>query len=172
MAGREGEAPVGPPERLAADHDLTDFRCGRDELDDWLRRHARRNEGETSRTYVVPRGRRVVGYYCLAAGSVMRDALPRRMRHDTPEQVPIVVLGRLASDMRFQRRGLGRGMVQEAILRTLRAAEEIGVRALLVHALDDEAAGFYARFDFIPCPLGERTLVLSVETARRSLLPG
>ena len=160
-----------PPERLTADHELAEFACGREELDTWLKGHAIANEGKTSRTFVVPIAQRVVGYYCLSAGAVMRGELPRKMRHDTPQQVPVVVLGRLATDIKFAGRGIGKGMLREAIVRTIRLSEELGVRALVVHALDAEAANFYLPFNFIPYPIGDRTLLLPIETAMSALLP-
>jgi len=92
------------------------------------------------------------------------------MRHDTPEQIPVVILGRLATDKSFEHRGIGTGMLQEAIARLLTTAAEIGVRALIVHALDDDAVKFYLRFGFVPSPIGGRTLLLPVETARRALI--
>ena len=113
-------------------------------------------------------GVRVVAFYCLSAGSVTRRDLPRRLRHDTPDAIPIVVMGRLAVDAAFQGRGLGQGLLRDAILRTLTAAETIGVRALLVHALDD-AAPFYRKYGFVSSPINERTLILPLETARAAL---
>ena len=162
--------PLRPPAAITAAHDLSEFSCAAEPLNDWLKRRALKNEGNTARTYVVAQGNRVVAYYTLAAGSVMRAALPRSLRHDTPEQIPVVILGRLATDRRFERRGIGAGMLQEAITRLLTASVEIGVRALIVHALDDAAVGFYRRFGFVASSIDDRTLVLPVETARRAVL--
>jgi GNAT superfamily N-acetyltransferase len=160
-----------PPEPLTADHDLTRFSCGRPELDDWLKRHALANEGRTSRTYVVSLERRVLAFCALAAGSVQREVLPRKLRHGTPQQIPVIVLGRLGTDEAFQGRGIGKHLLRDAIARTIAAAKTIGVRALLVHALDAEAAMFYAKYGFVPCPVGERTLLLPLETAIGALAP-
>lgn len=159
-----------PPEAITAAHDVSGFECTREPLNTWLKRHALRNEGRTSRTYVVAHGARVVGYYALAAGGVSRETLPHALRNDTPPMIPMVVLGRLATDKNFEGRGIGTGMLQEAISRTLKMADEIGVRGMLVHALDDEAARFYRRFQFVPCPVGDRTLLLPVETAQQALV--
>ena len=159
-----------PPEAITAAHDVSGFSCRREELNEWLKKHALANEEGGSRTYVVPHGKRAVSYYSLAAGAIGREALPRAIRHDNPAQIPLVVLGRLATDRIFERRGLGSAMLNEAISRTLAAASQIGVRALLVHAIDDEAVRFYRKFGFVPTPIGERTLLLPVETARQSLL--
>ena len=163
------EPAFRPPEAITAAHDTGPFASTRDTLNVWLKRHALKNEGRTSRTYVVAQGTRVVGFYALAAGGVTRDTPPRSVRHDSPSTVPLVVLGRLATDQTFEGRGIGSGMLRDAIARTLRSAGEIGVRGLVVHALDDDATKFYLRYGFVPCPVGERTLFLAVETALRAL---
>lgn len=102
------------------------------------------NEGTSSRTFVVcDDGDTVVGYYTLATGSVARTEVPRRIRHNLPNPVPIMVLGRLAVDKRYQGLKLGSALLREAMLRTLRVSEQAGVRALVVHEIDDEAVAFY-----------------------------
>ncbi len=164
-----GGPNLRPPEAITAAHDLTPFECRHEELTRWLKHRALANEGRNSRTYVVAEGMRVVGYYALAAGDVERAALPGKLRHDNPTRIPVTVLGRLATDRNYERRGIGGGMLREAIVRSLTAAAQIGVRALLVHAIDDEAAGFYAKYGFLPTPIGKRTLLLPIETARRAL---
>ena len=118
----------------------------------------------------MPVGQRVVGYYCLAAGSVNREELPTAaLRRNMPDKAPVVVLGRLATDRTLEGRGIGTGMLQEAISRMIATGNEIGVRGLLVHALDQDAAGFYRKFGFVACSIGDRTLLLPVETAIRAL---
>ena len=156
-------------QRLVAGHDVASFACGRPDLDEWLKRRALSNEGRASRTYVVATGVRVVGYYSLAAGAVERVAVPRKIRHDLPESVPVMVLGRLATDVSFQGRGVGKGMLKDALVRSIAVSEVIGIRAVLVHALDDDAVTAYAPFGFVPSPIGERTLVLPIETVIRAL---
>lgn len=169
LPSHAGGPQLRPPQAITVTHDVTPFESRREELNIWLKRRALANEGRTSRTYVVGHGPRVVGYYTIAAGGVSRDALPRALRHDNPDQIPVVVLGRLATDKNYERRGIGAAMLKEAITRTLSAATEIGVRALLVHAIDQEAASFYLKYDFVPSPIGERTLLLPVETAMRAI---
>ncbi|MFM7347782.1 MAG: GNAT family N-acetyltransferase, partial [Tagaea sp.] len=110
---------LNPPVPLTAAHELDSFRSSNDKLDEWLKRRALANEGRTARTYVVTVGARVVGYYTLASGSVARTALPKRLQRETPDTVPVVVLGRLATDRDFERRGIGRAMLREAIARTI-----------------------------------------------------
>ena len=109
--------PLTPPSPLSPAHDCSQFACGRPALDDWLRRSALKSEGRTARTYAVAVGPRVVAYYGLAAGAVVRKALPSaRARRNTPAEVPVVVIGRLAVDLRYQRRGIGAGLLKDAIL--------------------------------------------------------
>lgn len=172
MTGGRARAgvPLAAPAPLASNHDCSGFRCGRPQLDDWLRASASRSEGRTARTYVVAAGVRVVAYYSLAAGAVLRKTLPSaRARRNTPAEVPVVVIGRFAVDLEYQRRGIGAGMLKDAILRAVAASRAIGVRAILVHAIDDDAAGFYRRFGFKPSPVEPRTLMLAIETAVAAL---
>jgi GNAT superfamily N-acetyltransferase len=156
-------------ERLSEMHDLAAFDCDNEKLNDWLRRHARNNEGRASRTFVVPVRDEVIGYYSLAAGSVMRGELPRKLRHGTPEPVPIIVLGRLAVDNRHKKRGLGAALLKDAILRSLGAGESVGVLAIMVHAIDDQAGAFYRKYGFVSSPTNELTFVLPMETAKAVL---
>lgn len=163
-----GGPQLRPPEAILRSHDVSAFASKSDELNYWLKRHALRNERKTARTYVVTHGQnRVVGYHCVAAGGVSREELPRNMRRNTPEEIPVVVLGRLATDQNYERRGIGSGMLADAISRTLNSAAEIGVRALVVHALNESAIQFYIKYGFVLSPLSERTLILPVETARQ-----
>ena len=124
------------PTPLRPDHDTERFDSGEPELDDWLRKRALRNDSEgASRTYVVCEAGspRVVAYYCLATGAVLRNQAPGRISRNMPEPIPVMVLGRLAVDRSFAGRGLGSGLLRDAILRTLQAADIAGIRALLVH---------------------------------------
>ena len=111
MNRRKGQERVlKAPEKLTADHQLEDFQCGIPSLDDWLKRRAWRNEQEgASRTYVLCAGNRVVGYYCLAAGSVMAAHVPGKVRRNMPDPIPVMILGRLAIHQDWKGQGLGRG---------------------------------------------------------------
>jgi GNAT superfamily N-acetyltransferase len=151
-----------------------DFNCGRPPLDDFLKQRATRNEGRASRTYVVtsPGGvdaGSVIAYYTLAAGAVAHDDAPPWARRNMPNPIPVIVLGRLAVDSRHHGRGLGKAMLREAIQRTLEASRTIGARALILHAIDDEAIGFNAPYGFRRFPTGSRTMFLPVETLTASL---
>lgn len=155
------------PEPIGPAHDVSDFDCGRPVLDDWLKRSALKNEAsDASRTYVVCEDGHVAGYYCLATGSVARREAPGAVRRNMPEPIPVMVIGRLAVDRRFQGRGLGSGLLRDAVLRTLRAGEIAGLRAILVHALDDEAARFYRGHGFVPSPIDDLVLMLKLDAVR------
>jgi predicted N-acetyltransferase YhbS len=141
------------PAPIRSDHPVHEFDCGKPPLDNWLKDHALANEGRASRTYAVvakdgPQSGKVVCYYALATGSIELSDLPRRLRHKLPNPVPVILLGRLAVDRRHKGAGLGRAMLREAIFRTIEVAQSAGVRALIVHPIDDEAAAFYGRFGF------------------------
>jgi len=96
-----------------------------------------------SRTFVVCQDDKVVGYYVLATGSVMHKDAPGKIKRNMPEPVPVMVLGRLAVDKGAQSMGIGRGLLKDAILRTITVAKQAGIKAILVHALSDEARKFY-----------------------------
>ncbi len=161
------------PVLLTADHQVEQFDCGQSSLNEYLKRYALRNTAAgTARTYVttVPNSSSVIGYYSLAAGAVEKARAPGRVSKGIPNYpVPVVLLARLAVDLRFQGKGLGKGLLRDALLRSLSAAEAIGVRALLVHAKDERAAQFYAQFGFLPSPTDPLHLMLLVKDIRRTL---
>lgn len=158
------------PEKLQPEHDVSKFDCGEPVLNDWLRRRALQNQQSgASSTYVVLDKMRVAGYYSLAAGSVARETAPGRVRRNVPDPVPVVVLGRLAIDRDYQGEGLGRALLRDAILRILQAADIIGVRAILVHALSEEAKHFYEECGFTASPINPLTLMLTLPEAKAAL---
>ena len=162
-----GRGAYQAPVPIDPKHRLDEFDCGKPPLDDWLQAHALENEGKASRTYVVADASlRVSAYYTLALGSVIRTEVPRKMRHGLPNPVPVMVLGRLAVDRRHGGRGLGPAMLKEAMQRTLMVEQQAGALALIVHAIDDEAVGFYAKYGFQVFPAGSRTMFLPVATIR------
>lgn len=161
---------IGAPEHLTSQHDLEAFDSGVPALDEWLRRHALANEqAGASRTYVVCAGVRVVGYYALATGGVAQATATGRVRRNMPDPVPVMVLGRLAVDRAYQSRGLGVWLLRDAILRTLQAAEVGGIRAILVHAISEDAKRFYERHGFVASPIAPMTLMITVADARKAL---
>lgn len=161
--------PLTSPVAIARGHDLSAFDCGIPALNDYLRKHALANhQNESARTYVAPRGCRVVGYYSLAAGSVRPEQAPGRVTKGLARHpVPVILLARLAVDRAERGQGLGKGLLKDALLRASQAADLIGCRAVLVHAKDDAAKAFYAKFDFTPSPTDELHLYLLMKDIRR-----
>ncbi|HEY6579088.1 MAG TPA: GNAT family N-acetyltransferase [Rhizomicrobium sp.] len=161
---------LNAPEPLADLHDLDAFNSGEPTLDDWLRRRARGNQlSGASRTYVVAQGSVVVGYYSLASGAIALIDVPPRTRRNMPDPIPMTVLGRLAVDMAWQSKRLGRLLLRDAILRTGQAAAIIGVRGLLVHPLTPAAKRFYEASGFRESPNRPMTLVVTLQDARAAL---
>lgn len=159
-----------PPRPLREDHDLSDFDSATPVLDEWLRRKAARNEHSgASRTYVVCEGNKVLAYYSLAAGAVAHNQTPGKVRRNMPDPIPVMIIGRLAVDRSLQGQGVGRGLLRDAIIRTLNAAEIAGIRAILVHALDETAAVFYRRNGFVESPIDPLVLMLPLGHARKGL---
>ncbi len=173
MSGENpGIKALSAPEPLAPHHNLDAFDSGITALDAWLKRRARPNEAEgASRTFVTCSGHRVVGYYSLAAGAVLRSAAMPKVRRNMPDPVPVVLLGRLAVDRAWQGKGHGADLLRDAILRIITAAESIGVRAILVHAISEEAKTFYEKHGFRSSPAEHMTLMITIEEAQRTLAP-
>ena len=161
---------VSTPEPLSAAHNCEVFDCGEPVLNDWLKRRALKIEDSgASRTFVVCQDDNVIGYYGLATGSVMHKDAPSKVKRNMPEPVPMMVLGRLAVDKSAQSMGIGRGLLKDAILRTITVAKQAGIKALLVHALSEEARKFYLQCGFIESPLDPMQLMITVKDAQHHL---
>jgi GNAT superfamily N-acetyltransferase len=162
---------LSAPEKLRANHDLTQFECGEPSLDAWLQRRALQNEENgASRTYVVCAGQQVVGYYALAVGAVAHSETPGRVRRNMPDPVPIMIIGRLAVHKDYQGRKIGAGLLRDAVLRTLQAADIAGIRAILVHAISERARKFYQDCGFAPSPMDPMTLMITVAEAVKAFV--
>jgi GNAT superfamily N-acetyltransferase len=164
--------PLSPVEKLNASHQFDAFDCGKEPLNRFLQRFALSSQRTGSaRTYVVCRGeRRVAGYYSLAVGAVEPDDTPARVSKGLARHpVPVMLLARLAIDKTEQGRGLGRALLKDALLRTAQAADIAGIRALLVHAKDDEARAWYEGFDFEAGPTDPYQLFLLMKDLRALL---
>ncbi|MBH2008477.1 MAG: GNAT family N-acetyltransferase [Xanthomonadaceae bacterium] len=157
------------PQALDASHRLDEFNCGKPALNDWLTRYARQAQASGSaKTYVITEDARIAGYFSLTVGQIDTLEAPDRVRKGMGSYpIPVVILARLAVSLSDQGRGIGVGMLQEAIRRTLAIADQAGVRAMLTHPIDDEAARFYLRFGFEPSPVREQQLLLLLKDARR-----
>jgi GNAT superfamily N-acetyltransferase len=167
--GKAPPKPVLAPEKLAGHHDVSQFKNGKHpSLDEWLKDRARTSEGLSARTYVIcgaEKPARVVGYYAIATAMVQRQGLPSaKLRKGMPEQVPLLLIARLALDAGYQGQGLGTDLLADALRRCLAAAEIAGARGIIAHAIDDEAKRFYERHGFLESPIGERTMLLPIET--------
>ena len=159
-------------EKLSKDHELSRFDCGNDALNLWLKRFAWANvQNDSARVYVANRRDGVVvGYHALAAGSVSRGETPERIGHGlAAHPIGVVLLGRLAVDRAQQGKGLGITLLQDALLRAEHAADTVGVRAVLVQAIDAPARSFYLRFGFRPSPVDEMRLMLLMKDLRAFL---
>ena len=161
---------LNPPEKLTSSHQIDRFDSGNSQLNDWLKRRALKNELQgASRTYVVCTGNVVVGYYCLANGAVAQTIATGRVRRNMPDPIPVMVIGRLAVDRNWQGQGIGRGLLRDAILRTLNAAEIAGIRAIIVHTISQSAKQFYESCGFTASPIESMTMMVTIKDARASL---
>ena len=154
------------PQPLTADHQLNTFNCGETSLDEWLKRRALLNQSNgASRTFVVvDESQLVMGYYALAAGAVHHQDATRSIRQNMPDPIPVMVLARLAVDIRTQGMQLGAGLLRDAVDRSLAVAKNTGVSALLVHALHERAKEFYLYFGFQASPVHPLTLMLRLKS--------
>lgn len=158
------------PEPLDPEHDIAGFDCGVASLNHWLERRAAANQAcGASRTFVACEDRKVVGYYALASSAVAPAAAPGRFRRNMPDPVPVVVLGRLAVATSHHGQGLGRALFQDAALRVIHAADAIGIRGMVVHALSEEAKAFYRRLGLDESPLDPMTLMVTIIDLREAV---
>jgi len=161
------------PVPLTQTHDLTGFCSGQPTLDKWLVERSWANESSgASRTFVATSqtSSQVVGFYSLAASSVRVAEAPGAVRRNMPDPIPVILLGRLAADQSMQGCGLGRALLQDCVRRVLTAGDAVGIRALLVHTLDEQAASFYRHFGFITSPTDSTALFLPLSRIRASIL--
>ena len=159
-----------PPETLSSQHSCSDFSCGIASLDDWLKRRAYTNQiSGATRTFVLCVDNRIVGYYALASGAISVQSALGKFRRNMPDPIPVVILARLAIDSSYQSQGLGRALFRDAALRVVQAADTIGIRGIIVHAISEEAKDFYLALGFILSPLEPMTLMISLNDLRDSI---
>ena len=160
--------PLSRPEPLADAHELNDFFSGVASLDDWLKRRARANQvSGASRTFVVADNHKAVGYYALASGAIAVDTGVGRFRRNMPDPIPVAVLGRLAIDRSQQGRGLGRALFRDCAQRVANAADTIGIRGIVVHAISEQAKAFYLALGFDASPKEPMMLMVTLGDIRR-----
>ena len=158
------------PSPIESSHDVSVFSCGHSSLDDWLRRRALANQKSgASRTFVVCDETRVVAYYALAAGALACAEATGKFRRNMPDPIPVAILARLAIDVGFQKQGLGRALFRDASLRILGAADAIGIRGILVHAISEEAANFYRAIGVESSPASPQTLMMTLVDLQSAL---
>jgi len=157
------------PESLSAQHRLEEFDCGKPALNDWLTRQARQAQGSgPAKTFAAADNDNVVGYFSLTVGQIDTLEATERIRKGMGQYpLPVIILARLAVSKLDQGRGIGLGLLRDAIRRTFLIGEQAGIRAMLTHPIDLKAAKFYTRFGFIQSPLREQQLLLLLKDARR-----
>jgi GNAT superfamily N-acetyltransferase len=161
--------PLSPPEALADRHQVEDF-TSEASLDHWLKHRARANQASgASRTYVVCEELKVIGYYAVASGAITLESAPGRFRRNMPDPIPVAVLARLAVDRVHQGRGVGRALFRDAARRVAYAADAIGIRGMVVHAISEDARKFYLALGFDPSPREPMTLVVTLADIRATL---
>jgi len=161
------------PVQLDRKHALTGFDCSHSGLNEWLIRHAMQSQSAGSaKTFVVLEGATLAGYFSLTVGQIDSVEAPDRIRQGMGRYpIPVVILARMAVAVQYQGLGIGKGMLQDAIRRTLLISEQAGIRALLTHPIDAKAAKFYLQFGFLKSPILEGQLILLLKDARFLLDP-
>lgn len=162
---------LSPPQKLQPIHILDGFDCGKEALNAWLQDHALKNQNDGyTQVMVVVDGLNVVAFYALAMSSVQREHVPRRIKaHPAPKEIPCVLLGQFAVDTRWCGKGIGRGLLKDALIRAVRMADEIGTRAVVVNALDEGAGKFWAQMGFIALRNDSQTYFRSIQDIRATL---
>ncbi|MBF0239178.1 MAG: GNAT family N-acetyltransferase [SAR324 cluster bacterium] len=162
---------LNPPEPISSIHRCELFDCGNSALNDFLKKYALQNHANNSaRTYVATRDLKVVGYYSLAYGSVTpMEAPPRITKGLGQYPVPILLIARLAVDIQEQGKGMGKGLLKDALGRAIQASEIAGLRAVVVHAKDEQAKAFYERYDFVSSPLNQFHLYLLLKDLKKTI---
>lgn len=157
--------------QLQSDHDLANFDSGNPLLDNWLTRNAlQAQQSNTAAVYLLLSEQQVIGFYAIAMGSVSQNESTARVRKGTGGYpIPMAIIARLAVDRNFQGNGYGVALLKDAVVRTLAASTSIACHGILVHALNDSAAEFYAKYGFEPSPIASRTLMLLLSDLKKTI---
>lgn len=167
----ENKDPLNPPVVLNSSHDVSSFDCQASSLNDFLKQYAWQNlQNYSGRTFVATRGNIVVGYYTLAAASVEHSSVPPRSKKGLGKYpVPVILLARLGVDVSEQGQGLGKGLLKDALLRALSVTQNIGARAVLVHAIDEKAEAFYLKYGFEPSTVDKYHLYMLMKDIQKTM---
>ena len=161
------------PAKIEKGQDKEHFDCGNNALNVWLKRFALQNDAaDFAKTFVVieKNENRIVAFYSLATGCVEHEDATDRVKKGLPRNpIPVMILARLAVDLKYQGMGLGKGLLKDAILRTLRASRYAGIRAILVHVKDEKACDFYGKHGFDPSPTNPLMMMLLLKDARKTI---
>jgi GNAT superfamily N-acetyltransferase len=151
------------PVRLDITHHLENFKCSELELENWLKHRAWKSQQDSAaRCFVVCSNQEVVGYYALAAGAVLHSHVPGNIRRNMPDPIPVIVLARLAVHSEWAGKGIGSGLLKDAVLRAVRLSQDMGIRAMLCHAISEEAKSFYLHHGFIESPIEPLMVMLNL----------
>lgn len=162
---------IHAPDLLTIEHQLDQFDCGEDSLNNWLKKSALKNNvSGASRCFVICDKKTVIGYYSLSAGAINRQDVPKSMQRNIPESLPVVLLGRLGIDKKHQNKGLGKALLRDAMIRVASTSTNIGIFAILLHALSEQAKKFYLSCGFVQSPLQPMTLMMTLKTIREILI--
>lgn len=157
-------------EKLERHHHVESFDCGQENLNRYIQDYALMSQrSDAASTYVGVAGDKIIGYYTLVISNVIYEGAPKRIKKGLSRNpVPVMILARLATDMDWQGKGVGAGLLRDAMQRTIQVADIVGVRAFLVHAKNDEAKAFYEHFNFLPSPTDPYHLYLLVKDIRKA----
>ncbi|MCC5629025.1 GNAT family N-acetyltransferase [Nostoc sphaeroides CHAB 2801] len=161
---------INAPQPLTHEHDVLEFKSKSEALNNWLKEKALKNERDTARTFVVTVENQVIGYYCLATGSVTHLVAVSKAKRNAPDPIPCMLIARLAVDTKWEGQGIGSGLLKDAIIRILSVSQIAGVRCILVHAKDEEAKRFYLKRGFQPSPIEPLTLMMTLKDIRASII--
>jgi GNAT superfamily N-acetyltransferase len=162
---------LSTPALISLDYKWNDFNSGEPSLDEWLKKRAIRNQTSgASRCFVICDDKKeVIGYYCLSAGAIKRESVPKVMQRSMPDLLPVLVLGRLAIDKKYHNKGLGSALLRDAMIRSVSIAEDAGVFAILIHSLSEQAKRFYLSRGFVESLFEPMTLFMTLATIRSVL---
>lgn len=149
-------------ESLSRSHNLDDFDCGNDQLNEWLKHRALSNKPNFSQTYVAIQNSKVIAFYALAAGSILRAEMPKSIARNSPTEIPVFLLARIAVVLTCQGKGVGRVLLKEAVLRCISAQQHVGAAALKVVAKNEVGIQFYKSNGFVASPTDPFTLYLKL----------